>query len=224
MAAKPRLYLMRQFLYHCTKVILLLVLPFILLIRGAVYLHSTYYWLPWPSILGGILAASLVILFYLSFLYGRISRRPATWTNWKNRLWVALLVVAGYSLYGIFFLSNKNLKNTELRTEYNSLHPILRLSISTILFADQSLIITDTRRAPEDYRKMGLKSKKHSLHYPQKDGYVYALDIRTRGRSELRNALLRAYFSLMGFRTLRHEGTADHLHVSLKSHDRPFGI
>jgi len=49
------------------------------------------------------------------------------------------------------------------------------------------------------------------------------LDLRTIGRSERRNRLTAAYFQLMGFRTLRHLGTADHLHVSLppRSDDEP---
>ncbi len=215
---------MLHLFYHIVKVLLLLLLPFMLLIRGAVYFHEAYRWFPWPSILGGILATTVLVIIYIGFLYGRLSGRPASWRSLKIRLWVALIVVLGYSLYGIFYLSNEHLKDRELRKEYNSLHPILRLSISTLLFADHSLLITDTRRAPEDYRKMGLKSKKHSLHYPQRNGYVHAVDIRTRGRSELRNKLIRIYFGLMGLRTLRHGGTADHLHVSLMSHDRPGGM
>lgn len=32
-----------------------------------------------------------------------------------------------------------------------------------------------------------------------------------------RNAIVAGYFGAMGFQTLRHRGTADHLHVSLRS-------
>ena len=82
-------------------------------------------------------------------------------------------------------------------------------------------MITDANRVPEDYRKMGLKSKSRSLHYRQKNGFVHAIDIRTKGRSEFRNFCLKWYFRLMGFNVLRHGGTGDHLHVSLFSHDSP---
>jgi len=68
---------------------------------------------------------------------------------------------------------------------------------------------------------MGLKSKNHSLHYRQSNGYAHAMDLRTNGRSEVRNFMTQTFFRLMGFKTLRHIGTADHLHVSLVSHDRP---
>ena len=84
--------------------------------------------------------------------------------------------------------------------------------------------MTDANRVPEDYRKMGLKSKKRSLHYKQKNGFVHAMDIRTNGRGEVRNFLLKTYFQLMGFNVLRHGGTGDHLHVSLHSHDNPGAI
>ena len=71
---------------------------------------------------------------------------------------------------------------------------------------------------------MGMSSKKHSLHYRQSSGYVHAVDIRTKGRGSIRNFLIRTYFRLMGFNTLRHGGTADHLHISISSKDRPSGI
>ena len=53
------------------------------------------------------------------------------------------------------------------------------------------------------------------LHFRQRDGWVHALDMRTIGHGTVRNWLTAAYFRLLGFRTLRHVGTADHLHVSL---------
>ena len=84
--------------------------------------------------------------------------------------------------------------------------------------------MTDANRQPEDYRKMGLKSKKNSLHYQQSNGFVHAFDVRTKNRSWLRNGLLQLYFKAMGFNTLRHGGTGDHLHISLKSRDRPCAI
>src|SRR6266567_1436245 len=54
-----------------------------------------------------------------------------------------------------------------------------------------------------------------SLHYVQRDGYAHAADLRTAGRGELKNRLVQVYFWSMGFATLRHVGTGDHLHVEL---------
>jgi hypothetical protein len=62
---------------------------------------------------------------------------------------------------------------------------------------------------------MGLPVHDSSLHYAQPDGYVHAVDLRTIGRREVKNRLVQLYFALMGFATLRHVGTADHLHVEL---------
>ncbi len=50
------------------------------------------------------------------------------------------------------------------------------------------------------------------------------MDLRTNDRQEWRNQILELYFNLMGFNTLRHVGTADHLHVSLSPHDLPGAI
>ncbi len=77
--------------------------------------------------------------------------------------------------------------------------------------------MTDTRRTRGDYTSMGLAPLRRSLHYVQEDGYVHAVDLRTAGRDEWRNGLLRGYFAVMGFPTLRHVGTWDHLHVSLRA-------
>jgi hypothetical protein len=60
-----------------------------------------------------------------------------------------------------------------------------------------------------------------SLHFRQRDGYVHAMDLRTIGRGAVRNWTTAVYFRVLGFRTLRHVGTADHLHVSLPLTRRP---
>ena len=215
---------MFDWIYNILKLILLLIFPFILLIKGAVFIHEYYKYAATFSLLvsGGI--TTLLLFIYLSFMYGKVTGKIGSGNVLKRRSIIAILLVVGYSIYGLFFLSNSNAKSSEVHSEFTKLHPIVRLSVSTILFLDQELLITDSSRKPEDYKKMGLKSKKRSLHYKQSSGYVHAIDIRTKGRSELRNDMLVWYFRLMGFNTLRHVGTADHLHVSLSSPDSPGAI
>lgn len=200
----------------------LLLLPFILLIRVAVYLHTTYAQNGWISLAlsGGI--TTLLMLLYFTIMYSKLTGKIGTWMGLKRRIYAAGFLVFSYIAYTLFFISGENVKHDALRQEFRELHPIMRLAVSTFVIADRSLIITDASRIPEDYQKMGLKSKKHSLHYKQRDGFTYAIDFRTKNREEWRNSLVRTYFSLMGFRTLRHGGTADHLHVSLLSHDHPY--
>ncbi len=211
---------MKSLLFNIFKIVLFLTLPFIFLIRGAVFMHENYESAPWTAISVGTTATVFLLIIYMTAFYGRLTGTVGSGSTIKRRIFFALMLVIGYSGYGLFFMSNNNAKHSEVQKEFTSLHPILRLSISTILFLDDGLIITDAKRRPEDYKKMGLKSKKHSLHYPQSNGYVHAVDIRTNGRSEVRNFLLKMYFKGMGLNTLRHIGTGDHLHVSLSSRDR----
>ncbi len=206
------------------KFLLLLTLPFILLIRGAVYLHVHQHTYPSLSILGGMILSTLLVIVYLVFVYGYTTGYWTSLQTLKKIAWIALFLVGAYSLHALLFLAKHNAKTPAIQQQYTKLHPILRLGISTVLFLDKDVMITDAQRQPEDYRKMGLPSKKRSLHYPQKDGYVHAVDIRTKGHFEVRNFLLKMYFYSMGFNTLRHVGTEDHLHISILSHDSPYGI
>ena len=96
-----------------------------------------------------------------------------------------------------------------------SVSAIFRLALSTAVLFDRDLVVTDVRRIPSDYVAMGLPVREASLHYRQADGYVHAVDLRTIGRPAWRTSTTVLYFRLMGLRTLRHVGTADHLHVSL---------
>jgi hypothetical protein len=124
-------------------------------------------------------------------------------------------MVLGFSLFSLFYLSSVNAKNRDVQSVYRSMHPIMRVAISTVTLADSDLVITDIERFEEDYARMGLPVNQTSLHYRQESGYVHAVDIRTIGHGILRNAILRGSLELMGFRTIRHVGTADHLHVEL---------
>lgn len=215
---------MLRILYAIIKVLFILTLPFILLIRGAVYVHQEYNPGAYPSLAGGGFLAMIVIMVYLSFVSGYLSKKLRVMRSLRRKGVMALVVVAGYSIHGLFFLSSNNIKSPALKKEITDLHPVLRVAVSTIIFIDRDLIITDASRTPEDYRRMGLKTKSSSLHYRQKDNYAYAMDLRTNRRSEIRNIFLKSYFKLMGFNTLRHGGTGDHLHISLPCHYRPGSI
>jgi len=211
-------------LYKIFKVLLIITLPFIILIRGSIYLHANYELLPWLSLAGGATATVILLVLYFSFIYGKVTGKSGSKGAFQRRSAMALIFVIGYCLHGLFVLNATNIKNKNIQKEYRSLHPIMRMGVSTILFLDKSLIITDAQRVPEDYRVMGLKTKRRSLHYQQLNGFVHAVDIRTNDRTNFRNFLIKSYFSLMGFNTLRHVGTDDHLHISLKSFDSPGAI
>jgi len=210
-----------KWLFQLMRILFLICMPFILLIRGSVYLHEQHHFLPSLALLGGLALTFVILLIYVTFFYGRIFGHSGRSGSFKRRSILLGIVLFSYAGYGLLYISGKNAKTSGVAKEFRTLHPILRMGVSTILLLDRGLVITDANRLPEDYKKMGLPSKSHSLHYQQSSGYVHALDIRTRGRSGVRNFVLKWYFRGMGFNVLRHVGTEDHLHISLLSHDRP---
>lgn len=212
-------------LIFIAKVLVIVSLPFILLIRSATFLYSNYGWATWPALFVSILLCSMILFIYLFYVRSSLyPSRTATTGYLKIKGITIITVVAIYCTYTLLYISHANTKDPAVRREFRSLHPYLRLGLGTIIFLDEKLLITDAARMPEDYKKMGLQSKKQSLHYKQKDGYIHAVDLRTRGRSGIRNFLLKSYFQLMGFNALRHYGAGDHLHVSLSVHHRPGAV
>jgi len=208
-------------LLKLTRVVLIIVLPFFILIRGSMFIHNRHDLGPWLALGGGALITAFLLFIYMTSAYLHYTAKLGDRDNLRRRSLFALALVVLYCGYGLFFISADNFKNPALQSEINDLHPLLRLGVSTFILLDKDMIITDASRTPEDYRRMGLKTAKNSLHYPQKDGYAYAIDLRTNDRHEVRNSLMRFYFLVLGFNTLRHSGTDDHLHVSLRCHYRP---
>lgn len=194
------------------KLLLLAVLPFVILIRVAVFLYAEQRYAPWLAIGGGVGATLVLVTLYASWLAHKLAGRLRLWSMARG---VALPLVLAYCGYALAYVSAANAKSERVRAYYTSLHPLLRLALSTLILADRDIVITDLARGPTDYPAMGLATKHASPHYRQRDGYVHAADLRTSGRGEVRNRLIQLYFWIMGFVTLRHVGTADHLHVEL---------
>lgn len=190
----------------------LLAAPFVLLVGTAGWSYRTGYLPTWLAMAAG----GLVTMGLLTWYSAAISRA----LTGKLRLrFVATRIAAPlllfYCGYCLVYLSSLNAKTERVRAYYTSVHPVLRLAISTLVLADREIVVTDAARVPGDYDRMGLPVYERSLHFEQPDGYVHAVDLRTMHRAAWRNGVMTAYFRLMGFRTLRHVGTADHLHVSL---------
>jgi len=208
--------LIRWVLWPALKWGALAALPFWALLRGTVYGYQQ----AWPlflAMIAGFGATFLVLLIYVLWVYFRV-KGPATRYRFRTFRRKALGVLVVLSLFQGYVLMAPNpahVKSAEVHAEYAELHPLLRMSVATLLLVDEDLLITDLSRHPSDYADMGLPVNPRSLHYRQATGYTHALDLRTKGRGYLRNLLTQGYFSVLGFRTLRHVGTADHLHVSL---------
>ena len=167
------------------------------------------------------MAVLVIVLFlYLNVAYRFVFKRFGSAESLRQRFIFLSILVLVASVHILFFISDAQLKSKDLKSEYVSLHPILRLATGMVSKVDKSLVITDISRNRSDYAKMGLSVNENSLHYPQKDGYCYAVDLRTKGKPEWLISSLRAYYWSVGLKTLRHTGTADHLHISISCPSR----
>jgi hypothetical protein len=191
---------------------LLLVLPAVTLLRGSTFLYLHLGWVTWAAMAGAALLTLAVLTVYAALLSKRLTGRSRVRFVAQ---WIAAPLVIAYCAHALLFIARVNTKTDDVRAYYRSLHPALRLAVSSFVIVDDGLVVTDIHRTPADYAAMGLPVYESSLHFRQEDGYVHAADLRTIGRGDVRNWITAAYFRLLGFRTLRHVGTADHLHVSL---------
>ena len=216
---RKKLSLRRQLLKGALWVLMVIalgIMPFFLLIRTAVFLNVEQGLNGWMALLGGMAVTILLLAVYVFFLFRKV----------KNKKLLARfgfggvsMLVGGFCIYGLLYLSSVNAKTESVREVYRSLHPILRVSVATTTLAENDLVITDIQRSPQDYISMGLSPLQSSLHYPQSDGFVHAIDLRTIGHSEFRNKTLEWSLRVMGLKIIRHVGTADHLHVALPIND-----
>lgn len=193
-------------------IVALSVLPLLVLVRLSVWLYTAYGVWPWIAVLGGAVGAAVVGIV-ASLMIIRMAKGGFRSPRYLKR--VVLSLAIAYCGYSAIYISAVNTKTEQVRATYTSLHPSLRVALSTWMLADSRLVITEGERQVEDYGRMGLPVNEESLHLLTSSGYVHAVDLRTIARSEWRNFLTTIYLKAMGFRTLRHTGTADHLHVSI---------
>lgn len=197
------------------KVALIISLPFLIYVRASVELYSRGL-ASWLAVFGGALLTVAFVIAIGAWLSRRYAGRARVQAAVR---WVALPITVAWCGFAVFHLSASNAKSEDVRDYFSRLHPVLRVALATAILADESMIVTDLGRVPTDYTRMGLPINDRTKHYRQPNGWVHAVDLRTRDRGEIRNRALQVYFWMMGFDTLRHVGTADHLHVQLAVRD-----
>ena len=200
------------------KVAAIITLPFAVLVRGAVFIYQHGRTPVWVALFVAAFLAATVVTGYAVWLARRFTTKAGK--GGRDLIipvakWVALPLVVFYCSYSLLYVASVNAKSAPVRAYYRALHPLLRISLSTLMLVDRDMLITDTGRAPEDYTRMGLPTNTRTRHYRQADGWIHAVDLRTSGRGAIKNRGVQFYFWLMGFDTRRHVGTADHLHVEL---------
>ena len=198
-----------------SKCVALAALPFLLYVRASVELYHGGL-APWVAVFGAALV-TMGSVAGIALWYAR--RRGARARALLALKWIALPTVAAWCLFALFRLSSANTKSEAVRAYFSQVNPVLRVAIATAILADPAVIVTDLGRSAADYTRMGLPVNERTRHYQQRNGWVHAVDLRTIGRGEIRNRVVQGYFALMGFQTLRHVGTADHLHVQLRVRD-----
>jgi hypothetical protein len=191
----------------------LALLPFAILIRGGVFAYREWGVGTWPALALAIIATALLLGGYAWYLTRRVGAGPRV-RRLVTR--VAMGVGIAYACWALVFIASENVKSEAVQAEYARVHPLLRIAASALILVDPAAVITDAGRTREDYFLMGLPPNEASLHFEQETGFVHALDLRTRGRPEWRNRAVEMAFWALGFHSLRHVGTADHLHLSLR--------
>lgn len=203
---------LRRIISWTSGILFVTLIPFFVLIRSSVWYNQEYALNGWLALGLGVLTTVALLVITLLWLFRRVNdKRKLFRYTWR----ICALMVLGYCGYGLMYLSGVHSKSEEVRSVYRSLHPVMRVAVATTTLADKSLVITDIAREASDYEQMGLPVNNRSLHFVQPTGYVHAIDLRTIGISEFRNVVLEKALNLAGLRTLRHTGTADHLHVYL---------
>ena len=135
-------------------------LPFFVLVRGSMYAYQSMGWGTWSSIGLGMFGTVVVFSAYAAWLWRRITGEG----RWPRIVAPALIaVVAGYSIYGLLYLSSGNANDPDLGDYYMSLHPLMRLGASTYFLFDRNAVVTDLERRAEDYLAMGLPINEASL-------------------------------------------------------------
>lgn len=194
------------------KVVLVAALPFVVMVKVAVLLYTREGVATGLALAAGTLCTAVVVTAYAAWVWHRVTGRVRLALVARR---FALPLALAYSIYALVYFSSAHAKSDRVRAYYGSLHPLLRVALSTLILIDRDMVVTDLTRRPQDYALMGLATNDGSLHYIQSDGYAHAADLRTAGRCWVKNRLVQLYFWSMGFGTLRHTGTADHLHVEL---------
>lgn len=197
------------------KGMLIVALPFLVYVRGSVELYTRGLG-AWLAVFGATLLTVGVVVGIAAWISRRYSGRARVLAAVR---WIVVPVIVLWCGFGVFRLSSENVKSEDVRAYFSEVHPVLRVALATAILVDPSMMVTDLGRVPADYPRMGLPVNDRTKHYRQSSGWVHAVDLRTRERGEIRNRMLQLYFWTMGFSTLRHVGTADHLHVQLAVRD-----
>ena len=186
---------------------------FAILVRGSVFSYDTWAFGASLSLVSTVLmTVPLLLLGARGIIRGRGIVRRFQLMLIRGAIMIAFIYIG----YAVLYVASTNAVPDEIREEYQTLHPLLRLAASPVIVFDPSAFRHPDGSVLEDYRLMGLSANEANLHFVQKDDLIHSLDLVTDNRSEWRNRAIELGFWAFGFHSLRHRGLGDHLHVSLR--------
>ena len=186
---------------------------FAILVRGSVFSYDTWAFGASLSLVSAVLmTVPFLLLGAWVIIRGRGIVRKVRHTLIRGTISIAFIYIG----YAVLYVASTNAVPDEIREEYQTIHPLLRLAASPVIVFDPSAFRHPDGSVLEDYRLMGLSANEANLHFVQKDDLIHSLDLVTDNRSEWRNRAIELGFWAFGFHSLRHRGLGDHLHVSLR--------
>jgi|TARA_B100000749_G_C18320417_1_gene420622 hypothetical protein len=186
---------------------------FAILVRGSVFSYDTWAFGASLSLVSAVLmTVPLLLLGARVIIRGRGIVRRFQLMLIRGAIMIAFIYIG----YAVLYVASTNAVPDEIREEYQTIHPLLRLAASPVIVFDPSAFRHPDGSVLEDYRLMGLSANEANLHFVQKDDLIHSLDLVTDNRSEWRNRAIELGFWAFGFHSLRHRGLGDHLHVSLR--------
>ena len=186
---------------------------FAILVRGSVFSYDTWAFGASLSLVSAVLmTVPLLLLGAWVIIRGRRIGRRFQLMFIRGAIMIAFIYIG----YAVLYVASTNAVPDEIREEYQTIHPLLRLAASPVIVFDPSAFRHPDGSVLEDYRLMGLSANEANLHFVQKDDLIHSLDLVTDNRSEWRNRAIELGFWAFGFHSLRHRGLGDHLHVSLR--------
>jgi len=186
---------------------------FAILVRGSVFSYDTWAFGASLSLVSAVLmTVPLLLLGAWVIIRGRGIVRRFQLMLIRSAIMIAFIYIG----YAVLYVASTNAVPDEIREEYQTIHPLLRLAASPVIVFDPSAFRHPEGSVLEDYRLMGLSANEANLHFVQKDDLIHSLDLVTDNRSEWRNRAIELGFWAFGFHSLRHRGLGDHLHVSLR--------
>src|SRR2546426_7333079 len=125
------------------KIVMIIALPFAVLVRGSVFIYEHGTRSVWLAVLTAGILTGGVVTAYAVWIARKLMRRGVRGGRalvMPVAKWVALPLVLFYCGYSLLYLASVNAKADPVRAYYGSVHPLLRLALSTAILDRKSVV------------------------------------------------------------------------------------